>query len=158
MDKEIDNDDLIGRRFIPFEGSRHQQIYGISWDRDPTNTIRKHNEIEMSYYKYYKDIIGKEIKDKKQPLIIAKNPKKRGINKKDPLSEITNPRYFVPELCTMIGINDEDLTNFKFMEKITEKTRLDPDDKIEQIKKCLDLFYETTEKNANPSTKIVEVD
>ena len=158
MDKEIDNDDLIGRRFIPFEGSRHQQIYGISWDRDPTNTIRKHNEKEMSYYKYYKDIIGKEIKDKKQPLIIAKNPKKRGINKKDPLSEITNPRYFVPELCTMIGINDEDLTNFKFMEKITEKTRLDPDDKIEQIKKCLDLFYDTTEKKANPSPKIVEVD
>jgi hypothetical protein len=32
------------------------------------------------------------------------------------------------------------------MEKITKKTRIDSDEKIKQIEKCLELFHETTEK------------
>ena len=56
----------------------------------------------------------------------------------------------------MIGINDDDMEDRKFMKKIIEKTRLDPDKKIAQIEKCLDLFYDTTEKKTNPD--IVEVD
>lgn len=55
----------------------------------------------------------------------------------------------------MLGINEEDSSNFKFMEQIIEKTRLDPDKKIKQIEKCLDLFYDTTEKKTCP--EIVEV-
>ena len=51
----------------------------------------------------------------------------------------------------MIGINDEDITNYKFMDKIIEKTRLNPDDKIEQIEKCLDLFYDETERKTCPN-------
>ena len=96
-----------------------------------------------------------EIKDKNQPLILTKNIKPTSINKEKDKDIIeTNiikenkppPKYYIPELCTMIGINDDDMEDRKFMAKIIEKTRLDPDKKIDQIKKCLDLFYDTTEK------------
>ena len=146
---------LIGRRFIPFEGSRHQQIEEIFLDKNPMNTEREYNGKYMTYYNYFKTVIGIEIKDKKQLLIKAKNPKSK-INKSE--ESQNNPiKYYIPELCTMIGINDEDSADNKFMEKIIEKTRLDPEDKISQIEKCLELFYDTTEKKKIPCLDIVEV-
>lgn len=66
-----------------------------------------------------------------------------------------NQKWYVPELCTMIGINDDDINDNKFMEKITKKTRIDPDEKIKQIEKCLELFTDKTEEKTNPD--LVEV-
>ena len=65
---ENDNEDLIGRRFIPFEGSRHYQIFHIDTDRNPMNTNRNYEQHSVSYYNYYKDVLKIEIKDKNQPL------------------------------------------------------------------------------------------
>ena len=79
-----------------------------------------------------------EIKDKKQPLIL--------VDVKDPQYK-EKPKYYVPELCYLVGINEEDTRDFKFMQEIIEKTRLNPDEKINQIEKCLDLFMETAKKN-----------
>ena len=152
MLKETSIEDLIGRRFIPIEGSRHQQIYEIDTDRNPMNINKNYEGHSVSYYQYYKDVLNIEIKDKNQPLILTKNIKPTSINKeKDNVILETNkvpppPKYYIPELCTMIGINDDDMEDRKFMEKIIEKTRLEPDKKIAQIKKCLDLFYDTIEK------------
>jgi hypothetical protein len=137
MLKQTEIDNLIGRRFIPFEDSRHQQISSISEDRNPKNTNRNYEQKTYTYYDYYKEVLGVEIKDEKQPLIMVGH------------------KYYVPELCTMIGINDDDINDTKFMEKITKKTRIDPDEKIKQIEKCLELFYDTTGKKTNPD--LVEV-
>ena len=130
MLQEVDAEDLIGRRFIPFEGSRHQQIYEINTDRNPMNTERNCDHKSYTYYDYFKEVLKVEIKDKNQPLILVR-PKK---------SNNTIPKWYVPELCTMIGINDDDIDNNKFMEKITEKTRINPDKKIKQIEKCLEFI------------------
>ena len=153
-DGETDIDDLIGRRFIPFEGSRHQQIYEIDTDRNPTNTTRNYDQQTLSYYDYYKNVLKVTIKDKNQPLIFVCPKYFNYLAVGD--KKYFYPKCYVPELCTMIGINDEDVANYKFMEKIIEKTRIEPDKKIEQIEKCLDLFYDTTEKKTNPD--LVEVD
>ena len=157
-DGETSIEDLIGRRFIPIEGSRHQQIYEIDTDRNPMNTYKNYEGHSVSYYEYYKNVLKIEIKDKNQPLILTKNKKPTEINKETDKFETNNapPKYYIPELCTMIGINDEDMEDHKFMDKIIEKTRLEPDKKIDQIQKCLQLFYDTTEKKVNPD--IVEVD
>ena len=69
-------DKIIGRRFIPFEGSRHHQIFQIDTDRNPVNTYRNYDHHSISYYDYYKDVLKIKIKDKDQPLIIVVNPKK----------------------------------------------------------------------------------
>ena len=76
-------EDLVERRFIPFEGSRHQQIFKIDKDRNPINTNRNHNQHSYTYYNYYKEVLDIEIKDKKQPLIVVVNPKKFLGNPKD---------------------------------------------------------------------------
>ena len=134
-----ENENLEGRRFIPFEGSRSQIISYIDYDKNPINTIRNYNQETLNYYNYYEKIWNKKIKDKKQPLII--------VNVRDPQYK-EKPKCYVPELCYLVGINDEDTRNFKFMQEINEKTRLNPDEKIEQIEKCIDLFVETSEKKS----------
>lgn len=152
---ETEIEDLIGRRFIPFEGSRHQQIFEIDPDRNPCNTNRNYDDHSISYYDYYEKVFNIKIKDKTQPLIIVPHRRNKYNNLNDDAENKPRLRCYVPELCTMLGINEEDSSNFKFMEQIIEKTRLDPDKKIKQIEKCLDLFYDTTEKKTCP--EIVEV-
>ena len=123
---------LIGRRFIPFEGSRHQQITEIDIDRNPINTTKNYKHKTRTYYEYYKKILNIEIKDKKQPLILTST------------RNYSRPKYYIPELCTMIGINNEDISDYKFMQEIIEKTRLEPDKKIQEIRKCLKKNFDYT--------------
>ena len=130
------------------------------------NVNKNYENHTVSYYEYYKQVLKIEIKDKDQPLIIAVNPKSsKGFLgnpkdlewKKQVIPEGKNPKkYYVPELCTLIGINEEDNENREFREEIIEKTRLEPDKQIKQIEKCLKLFYDTTEKKNYPD--IVEKD
>lgn len=136
-DEEIEN--LYGRRFIPYEGSRSQVIGYIDYDRNPVNTIRNYKQETLSYYNYYLKIWNIEIKDKNQPLIF--------VNVRDPQYK-EKPKYYVPELCYLVGIDEDDTRDFKFMQEVTERTRLNPDEKIKQIEKCLDLFTETAEKKS----------
>ena len=136
-DEEIEK--LYGRRFIPYEGSRSQVIGYIDYDRNPVNTIRNYKQETFSYYNYYKKIWNIEIKDKNQPLIF--------VNVRDPQYK-EKPKYYVPELCYLVGIDEEDTRDFKFMQEVIERTRLNPDEKIKQIEKCLDLFMETAEKKS----------
>ena len=135
-----ENENLEGRRFIPVEGSRSQIISYIDYDRNPVNTIRNYRQETFSYYNYYEKVWKIKIEDKKQPLIL--------VDVKDPQYK-EKPKYYVPELCYLVGINDEDTRDFQFMQEIIEKTRLSPDQKIKQIEKCLDLFVETAEKKSS---------
>ena len=93
----------------------------------------------LSYYNYYKKIRNIEIKDRKQPLIF--------VDVRDPQYK-EKPKYYVPELCYLVGIDEEDTRDFQFMQEVIERTRLNPDEKIQQIEKCLDLFMETAEKKS----------
>ena len=136
-DEEIEK--LSGRRFIPFEGSRSQIIAYIDYDKNPGNTTRNYKQDTLSYYDYYRKIWNIEIKDKKQPLIV--------VDVRDPQYK-EKPKCYVPELCFLVGINEEDTRDFQFMQEIIEKTRLTPDQKIEQIEKCIDLFVDITERKS----------
>ena len=108
---------LNGRRFIPYEGSRSQVISYINFDRNPMNTIRNYRQETLNYYDYYDKIWNIKIKNKKQPLI--------AVDVKDPQYK-EKTKYYVSELCYLLGINDEDTQNFEFMQQIIEKTRLNP--------------------------------
>ena len=90
-DEEIEK--LVGRRFIPFEGSRSKVIRNIDYDRNPVNTIRNYNQETLSYFDYYKKIWNIEIEDKTQPLIIVATG--------DPQYK-ERPKYYIPELCYLL--------------------------------------------------------
>ena len=64
---------LIGRKFIPNEGSRHQIICGFSKDKTPSNTYRNYNNESITFFEYYKRHFGIEIQDLNQPLIEVEN-------------------------------------------------------------------------------------
>ena len=135
---------LSGRRFIPYEGSRSQVISYIDFDRNPINTIRNYKQETFNYKNYYDKIWNIKIKNKNQPLIV--------VDVKDSQNK-ENPKYYVPELCYLLGINEKDTQDFEFMKQIIEKTRLPPDQKIEQIEKCIDLFTNTTERKSPNNDK-----
>ena len=136
-DEEIEK--LSGRRFISYEGSRSQVIAYIDYDKNLVNTNRNYKLETFSYYDYYRKIWNIEIKDKKQPLIV--------LDFRDPQYK-EKPKCYVPELCYLVGINEEDTRDFEFMQEIIEKTRLTPDQKIKQIEKCIDLFVDTTKRKS----------
>ena len=54
--------------------------------------------------------------------------------------------WYVPELCHLIGVNQNDTENFKFMKELAKYTQLKPDQVIAQIDKCIDLFKDKTER------------
>ena len=72
MLQETDIENLIGRRFIPFEGSRHQQLISISRDRTPMNTSRNYDSKSYTYYEYYKEVLGVEIKRQRTTINICR--------------------------------------------------------------------------------------
>ena len=136
---EEEAEKLEGRRFIPLEGSRSQVISYIDFDRNPINTTRNYKQQTFKYYDYFDKIWNTKIKHKKQPLI--------AVEVKDPQYK-EKIKYYVPELCYLVGINEEDTKNYIFMQQVIERTRLNPAQKIKQIEKCLDLFTETVEKKS----------
>ena len=71
---------------------------------------------------------------------------------KDPKFSQKN-KYYVPELCYLLGLNEEDSKDYNFMGKINEKTKLTPDEKINQIEKCINLFSDTTEIKSKHNDK-----
>ena len=123
LEERIEN--LIGKRFVPEGSSKSKQIYDISQDKTPSKTsINYGKETYTNYIKFFKDVLKKEIKHKDQPMISVKC--------KGPENE-TKFTYYVPEFCTLNGINQNDIEDFNFMNELSEKTKLEPDEKIKQI-------------------------
>ena len=143
LEERIEN--LIGKRFVPEGSSKSKQIYDISQDKTPSNTsINYGTETYTNYIKFFKDILKKEIKHPDQPMILVKC--------KGPENEKKYIHY-VPEYCTLNGINQNDIEDFNFMNALSEKTKLEPDEKIKQIYKCLDLFKDKTERKPKDDKK-----
>ena len=143
IEERIEN--LIGKRFVPEGSSKSKQIYDISQDKTPSNkSINYGKETYTNYIKFFKDELKKEIKYPHQPMILVK--------RKGPENE-TKFSYYVPEFCTLNGINQYDIEDFNFMNELAEYTKLEPDKKIKQIYKCLDLFKDKTERKQKDDKK-----
>ena len=143
IEERIEN--LIGKRFVPEGSSKSKQIYDISQDKTPSNkSINYGKETYTNYIKFFKDVLKKEIKYPHQPMILVK--------RKGPENE-TKFSYYVPEFCTLNGINQYDIEDFNFMNELAEYTKLEPDKKIKQIYKCLDLFKDKTERKQKDDKK-----
>ena len=96
----------------------------------------------MTYYEKAHQI---KIENKVQPLILVRKEDAQG----DPLN-----LYFIPELCNLVGIDDEDVINFNFMKKISECTKMEPSQKVKETNKFIELFQDATEdKSTHWSSK-----
>ena len=135
------------------------KIKEVNFGNSPDNTNisikdSNGNKKSISIIKYYKNQYNVDIKDMKQPLLIAesnilKNKKLLPSNKTNNLSnENEYVIYLIPELVYITGIEEEDNRNNKRnnSRNIIEKTKTDPTKKISEINGIFDLIYSNNRK------------
>ena len=135
------NTELKGRSFKVDYAKRNYIIDEIDFDLNPVNKKLNYEDKTINHIEYYKKAYNIDIKNKDQPLII--------VRKKDCKSI-----YFVPELCYLVGIDESDTTNKKFMKKVSECTKMDPTQKVLETNEFIQLLQDKTEdKKTHMSSK-----
>ena len=143
--KEEINAELKGRSFKVDYAKRNYQIDEINFDRNPANTNCEYEGKNIQLTEYYKLKYNIKIKNVAQPLII--------VRKKDAQGNI-KPLYFVPELCKLVGLDEDDTVNKKFMKKLSELTKMEPTKKVIGIDKFIELLKnENEDEKTNMSSK-----
>ena len=143
LDERIEN--LIGKRFVHDQSSKSKIIYDIDTELTPKNTsINYGKESFSNYIKFFKNVFKKDIVHEDQPMIL--------VRAKGPEGEEKFIKY-VPEFCRLNGINENDINISDFMRELSQYTKLEPDEKVRQIDKCIDLFLDKTEKRPKDEQK-----
>jgi aubergine len=111
--------------------NRTYRIDGIAWDMNPDMTFEGRNGEKIAYEKYYKDKYELQLRDKKQPLLMAlpKDKDKRG--------GVTGPVFLIPEFCYMTGLSDAQRGNFGLMKDVGDITRPGPDTRVRSLQNFL---------------------
>ena len=142
---------------------RAYRIKKIDFDASPIQTtfnIKDKNNITktVTIFDYYKAQYSKTIKDPNQPLLVVeKKSKGKKENKKEgDTKEDENVIYLVPELVLATGIDTNDKDNTNRARKVIAMTKLDPNQKIEEIGKIREFMTNgegrSYKKNGNSYT------
>ena len=123
---------------------RNYKIADILFDRNPTNTICKVKGETKTLIEYYKEKYKIEIKDKDQPIILVC---------KGPIEEEKSKLYFIPELCSLSGLDEEQVKNGLFMNELAKSTKLKPYERVSKIKKFINLLNDEGKKENQLSPK-----
>ena len=143
LNERIEN--LIGKRFVPEGSTKSKLIYDIDKDLTPKNSSTNYGkELFPNFIEFFQKVFKKKVEHEDQPLILVKV--------KGPQGEEKLNKY-VPEFCWLNGINENDINSFEFMKKLSQETKLEPDEKVKKIDKCIHLFYDKTEKKPNNEKK-----
>ena len=112
---------LKGRSFKVSYMKKNHIIDDILFDRNPKTQKFNYDGKNINLYEYYLSVHGIEIQEKTQPLIL--------VRKKGPQGEVNN-LYFIPELCSLSGLEDHEVKDGFFMKALAKKTKLEPNDRI----------------------------
>ena len=104
-----------------FQNHRKLYVSQVNFDHNPTNTTKKCEKGNISFLKYYNDFCGQKL-NPKSPLLFVRKKK----NGKDGF-------FYPPELCVMVGLTDEMLSDRNLTKDITRITKLNPTDKMDFI-------------------------
>lgn len=85
---------------------------------------------------YYRKLYGFNIEEN-QPLLLLKNTAQKKLNV---------GRYYPAELCFLCGLSDQMITDNKLMMNISKNTKLNPEQKVEEIDTILTLLNSTSKK------------
>ena len=130
---------LIGRKFKTSYSKKYYRIDDILFDRNPINSTFNFEGKTLNLKEYYKIRYHIEIKDLKQPLIKCKKN-----------SEIF---YAIPELCYLIGFDDNLYQDKNALKKLSDLTASTPTDRINTINEFLKLLV-ATKRNENIRIKL----
>ena len=135
---------------------RAYRIKSIDFDASPrknTFNIKEKNNIirTVTIYDYYKAQYSITIKDPDQPLLKVERKIKRKKNNNNTVQGNENQDnsviYLVPELVYATGIDQSNKDNCRKSRNIIAKTKMDPNQKIEEIGKIRNLMNSTEGKS-----------
>ena len=125
------------------------RIEEVTFDKTPNNTDISFIDINgrkasISLINYYKKQYGIDIKSRNQPLIIAQ----KNFKNKNLISDNDYIIYLVPELVYITGNEDNDNQNNRRNKNrnIINKTKMDPNKKIQAIKGIFSLYNSNKHK------------
>ena len=124
-----------------FQNHRRLYVSEVNFDHTPTNTTKKCEKGTISFLKYYNDFCGQKL-NPKSPLLYIRRKK----NGKDGF-------FYPPELCVMVGLTDEMLSDRNLTKDITKITKLNPTDKMDFINNIVKYM---NDKNCIIYNKIID--
>jgi len=142
--KQYIREKLMNKSFQVKYAKKNYKINDIGFNKNPVNTSFLYNGRTIKIYEYYKQVYNITIKNKEQPLLIVEGKQPQG--KKISL-------YFVPELCTLSGLDEESTKDKKFMKNLADNTKFSPTAKVKLINQFLDLLTSTEKDGQNKSAK-----
>ena len=104
-----------------FQNHRRLYVSQVNFYLTPLNTTKKCEKGTISFLKYYDEFFRQKLNKNSSLLYV---PKKK--NGKDGF-------FYPPELCVMVGLTDEMLSDRNLTKDITRLTKLNPTDKIDFI-------------------------
>jgi aubergine-like protein len=116
-------------------------VTDVDFDHNPCNTNKKSEKGTLSFMRYYNEFCGQKLNPKSPLLCVRKkkNGKSEGF-------------YYPPELCVMVGLTDEMLSDRNLTKDITRITKLNPTDKMDFINNIVKYM---NDKNCIIYNKIV---
>ena len=143
-DKEEQNnikERLVGREFKVSYAKRHYFIDDILFDRNPDTQTFSFKGKNYKLIDYFKDEYKIVIHNPKQPIIVVRNKAKDGQ---------VNNSYFVPELCYLSGLEDEETKNGLFMKELATLTKLEPNERIKKTNEFIKLLEDPSKDSNHP--------
>ena len=132
---------LVGREFKVSYAKRHYFIDDILFDRNPNTQNFSFKGKNYKLIDYFKDEYKIVIHNPKQPIIVVRNKSKDGQ---------VNNSYFVPELCYLSGLEDEETKNGLFMKELATLTKLDPNERIKKTNEFIKLLEDPSKDSNHP--------
>ena len=134
-------EELVGREFKVSYAKRHYIIEDILFDRNPENQTFSFKGKNYKLIDYFKDEYKIVIHNPKQPIILVRNKAKDG--------QVTNS-YFVPELCYLSGLEEEETKNGLFMKELAKLTKLEPNERIQKTNEFIKLLEDPSKDKNQP--------
>ena len=125
--KQKINEDLIGHPFTVSYNSKTYKISELNFDRNPENVKLNYKGQSLNLVEFHKLKGDEPITDMDQPIIIVKEPN-------------GNNYYFVPELCSLSGLEDSDTKNRLFMQELAYHTKLEPNERVAKTNEFIKLL------------------
>ena len=115
--------DLIGKMITTTYGSiaRNYIVKQIAWDMDPGSTFKQDGET-ISYQDYVKNTYSVTVTSARQPIIVA-----------EPTGKRRDAVHLIPELCTLVGIQDNMRDKNKYMREVSKFTRVGANDRLTRV-------------------------
>jgi aubergine-like protein len=133
--------DLKGRSFKVSYAKRNYQIDDILFDKTPQNTTINYEGETINLIQYYEKVHDLKIKDKNQPLILVRKANSQG----EPIC-----LHFIPELCSLSGIEDSSAKDGYFMKELAKYTKLEPIDRVKKTNEFLNLLSDKEKDPQHP--------